>query len=132
MLRRRPPEPFPEFGQGHFERRTIHGPTLRFQLPCDRSFRVMNGGGGVEGVLDPCGELDVVPARSEGEAFGLPAELSTLEAAPHEAAPGSILTGEDLTKETERSGTLSTQELTEAPELTAAGVDSHVEESHVE
>jgi hypothetical protein len=92
----------------------------------------MNGGGGIEGALDPCGELDVVPARSEGEAFGLPAELSPLEAAPDEAAPGGILTGENLTKETERSGTLSTQELAEAPEVAAAGVDPHVEESHVE
>ena len=71
------------------------------------------------------------PAR-ESEAFGLRAELSTLEAAPDEPAPGGILAVEDLTKEAECSGTLSAQELAQAPELAAAGVDPHVEESHVE
>ena len=129
---RRPPEPFPQLGQGLFERRTAHGPALRLELTRDGSLRIIDGCGSVERALDPGRQLGVVLAGASGEAFGLSTELFALETAPDEASTGGLLTGEHLTKETQRRGTLAPQELAEAPQLPATRVDPHVEKSDVE
>ncbi len=109
MLGRRPSEPFPQFGEGLFERRTTHGPALRLELGRDRGVRVMDGCGGVERALDSCRQLGVVLAGASGEARSLSRELVAAVTTPDKASTGGLFAVEHLTEEGQCSGTLPPQ-----------------------
>ena len=81
----------------------------------DGRFVVVNGCGGIEGLLYPHVQLGVVLSGAPGQALRLATEIGTFDGSPHESSPCRVLAGEYLAEEAERRRSLSSHKLAESP-----------------